>query len=69
MEIGEMTQEQKNKALCIASMDGTLSDVRALLRVGADVHAYDDRALRWAAEYGHADVVRELQVAMEATRG
>ena len=34
--------------------------VRVLLKAGADVHADDDYALRWAAEKGHTQTVQIL---------
>jgi len=34
--------------------------VKVLLDAGADVHAWDDGALRWASENGHAEVVKLL---------
>ena len=34
--------------------------VEILLAAGADVHVFDDGALRWAAEEGHANVVKLL---------
>jgi len=67
--IARMSQTQKDLALCRASLRGDAEYVRALLQVGADAHADDDYAIRAATTLGHADVVRELQVAMEATRG
>lgn len=40
--------------------DGHLVVARILLENGADIHALDDHALRWAATNGHLDVVRIL---------
>ncbi|MGB9697736.1 MAG: hypothetical protein ACPL2D_10710, partial [Ignavibacteria bacterium] len=40
---------------------GKTSDVnviKLLINAGANVHADDDNALRWAAKRGHADVVK-----------
>ena len=46
--------------LWICAKYGKLEFVKYLLDVGADVHASDDTALRWASEEGHTDVVKLL---------
>jgi hypothetical protein len=47
--------------LVTASREGCLEVVRLLLENGADVHAYDDEALRWASENGNLKVVALLE--------
>ena len=49
-----------NKQLIETSEKGDLTKVKELIENGADVHAKDDRALRWSAECGHLEVVRFL---------
>jgi ankyrin repeat protein len=39
---------------------GHLNVIKFLAESGADIHANDDQALRWAALGGHPDVVRFL---------
>ena len=38
-----------------------LSTIKELVEQGADIHADDDLALRWAAENGHLEVVKYLE--------
>ena len=47
-------------SLIVASRNGRLDVVRLLLDHGANVHANDDQALRFAAYNGHLNVVRLL---------
>jgi len=47
--------------LISAAESGHLDVVKYLVEKGADVHADDDGALRWAAESGHLDVVKYLK--------
>ena len=49
-----------NNKLIEAAKEGNLKEVERLLQKGADVHAYDDYALRWASNNGHLEVVRLL---------
>lgn len=55
-----MTQNELNDGLIWASGNGYLELVRLLLERGADVHAYNDLALRWASRMGHLDIVKLL---------
>jgi hypothetical protein len=55
--------ENKFKADKIEIMEIVPLDVEGLkwmLERGADIHACDDSALRWSAQYGHLEVVRLL---------
>jgi len=67
--VARMSQTQKDLALCRASLRGDAAVVRILLAAGADAHTDNDYAIRAAITLGHDEVVRELQAAMEATRG
>jgi len=40
--------------------DNNIEMVKVCLKHGADVHADDDRALRWAAHYGYTEIVKLL---------
>jgi len=42
------------------SKKGNLDIVKYLVENGADIHAYDDYALKWSARNGHLDVVKYL---------
>ena len=55
-----------NNDLVVACENGDLARVKALLRQGADIHAWGDLPLRWAAEYGHLNVVNLLREATGA---
>ena len=56
----DMSQEKKDKALINASRRGHTEAVKSLINAGADVHAYNDLALRWASDNGHVKVVKLL---------
>jgi ankyrin repeat protein len=45
----------------LASRYGHAEIVKLLLENGADVHAENDSALRWASERGHTEIVKLLQ--------
>ena len=47
--------DTKTNQLIEAAREGHLAVVAALLAAGANVHAEDDAALRWAADHGHVD--------------
>ena len=55
-----------NCQLIQASRDGDLSQVKKLIKNGADVHTDDDHPLRCAAEGGHLEVVKYLVEECEA---
>ena len=50
-----------DKLLVTASQKGELDCVEFLVANGADVHAWDDEALRSASMNGHLEVVRFLK--------
>lgn len=47
-----------------AAKFGELDFVKYLVNQGADVHAYDNEALRWAKKYDHIDIVKFLEFEM-----
>ena len=51
-----------NGGLIRAARLGAYGAVDLLLKAGADVHAYYDRALIMASSYGHASVVKVLLI-------
>ncbi|XP_049769402.1 ankyrin-3-like [Schistocerca cancellata] len=59
----DFSGEEKGKMLIAAAKEGSVSKVRTLLTVGADVGAKDENqqnALHWAAAKGHVEVARRL---------
>jgi hypothetical protein len=44
-----------------------LEITKELIKLGADIHAYDDSALRWAADSGHLEVVKFLEEASQTS--
>ncbi|XP_049945187.1 poly [ADP-ribose] polymerase tankyrase-1-like isoform X1 [Schistocerca serialis cubense] len=59
----DLSGEEKGKMLIAAAKEGTVSKVRTLLTVGADVEAMDENqqnSLHWAAARGHLEVARRL---------
>ena len=59
-ELLEKYKGKWNDLLFEASGAGELAMVRYALVQGADIHAYNDNALRYAVEKGHLDVVKFL---------
>jgi hypothetical protein len=53
-------QEKLDNRLMGAALDGHPGVVKKLLANGADVHAQDDGALRWAALHGYKETVQVL---------
>ena len=49
-----------NELLLQSSEAGFLPGMKKALEMGADVHAYNDFALRWASVRGHLDIVEFL---------
>ncbi|XP_049945583.1 ankyrin repeat, PH and SEC7 domain containing protein secG-like isoform X2 [Schistocerca serialis cubense] len=59
----DLSGEEKGKMLIAAAKEGSVSKVRTLLVVGADVEAKDENQqnpLHWAAARGHVEVARRL---------
>jgi hypothetical protein len=56
-------QEKLDNRLMQEALDGRTETVRTLLVAGADVHAQNDGALRWAALAGHTETVQTLLAA------
>ncbi|XP_049770191.1 poly [ADP-ribose] polymerase tankyrase-1-like [Schistocerca cancellata] len=59
----DLSGEEKGKLLIAAAKEGSVSKVRTLLIVGADVEAKDENqqnSLHWAAARGYVEVVRRL---------
>jgi ankyrin repeat protein len=49
-----------NDKLIEACENGDLSIVKKCVKRGADIHAWEDAALRWAAIKGHLEVIKYL---------
>ena len=43
-----------------ACQSGNLKEVKRLVESGADIHTWDNEAIRWAAHWGHLEVVKYL---------
>ncbi|XP_049796215.1 serine/threonine-protein phosphatase 6 regulatory ankyrin repeat subunit A-like isoform X2 [Schistocerca nitens] len=59
----DFSGEEKGKMLIAAAKEGSVSKVRTLLLVGADVEAMDENqqnSLHWAAAKGHVEVARRM---------
>jgi ankyrin repeat protein len=56
-------QEKLDSLLIDAAWDGHTETVRMLLAAGADMHAWNDFALRFAAHNGHTETVKALLAA------
>jgi len=54
-------QFNKNKMLSGWAVFGNLDRVKTIIRDGADIHAFNDEALRWAREANNVDVVVYLE--------
>jgi ankyrin repeat protein len=50
-----------DRSLTLSSRNNELAKVEFLLKNGANVHANYDRALLWASENGHLEVVELLK--------
>jgi Ankyrin repeats (3 copies) len=57
-------QAKLDGRLIDTASNGDTEEVRKLLADGADVHAVDDFALRWAVRQGHTETVKVLQEAI-----
>ncbi|MEK0338334.1 MAG: ankyrin repeat domain-containing protein [Nitrosopumilus sp.] len=49
-----------NNELIKSSYDGRISVVELLLKCGADVHADNDEALKWASFYSYLNIIKLL---------
>ncbi len=49
-----------SSSLILASAEGHLEVVKYLVSEGADIHAENDCAARWASRKGHLEVVKYL---------
>ena len=54
-----------DKLLAYEAHNGRTEIVRILIDAGANVHAIDDHALRWAAHNGHTETAAVIKRAME----
>ena len=52
--------KSNNQRLIEAVKEGRIDITRFMIKKGADVHAEDDYALRWASNNGHTDTVKLL---------
>ena len=59
-DLRKINKNTADKYLIETSQKGRLDQVMISLEKGADVHADDDEALRWASGNGHLEVVRLL---------
>jgi len=59
-EENRMTRDKLNQSLIDASAQGDAEEVKSLLKLGADVHAWDSDALRSASKHGQTGVVELL---------
>ena len=55
-----MTRDKLNQSLIDASAQGDAEEVKSLIKLGADVHAWDSDALRSASKHGQTGVVELL---------
>ena len=55
-----MKQVELDYKLIGSASNGNLDEVKECLREGADIHADNDDALRWASRNGHLDIVKYL---------
>ena len=59
-DLRKINKSNAEKYLEIGSKIGRLDHVIISLKNGANIHANDDYALRWASQNGHIDVVKYL---------
>ncbi len=57
---GDISQNILNRMIIEMAKEGSVKGVSMMLSEGADIHADNDFALRWASEKGHLEVVKYL---------
>ncbi len=60
LEGHKIDQNILDKMLIEMSKEGSVKGVSMILSKGADIHADNDQALRWASQLGHLEVVKYL---------
>lgn len=55
-----MTQKELNNSLIKFAEHGYLPMIKILIEKGADIHVYNDQALRWASRNGYLEIVKYL---------
>lgn len=55
-----LSQKELDRILINSAIDGDVKKVKDALEAGADVHADDDYALRWASYKGNTEIVKFL---------
>ena len=61
-----LSQQRLDGVLIRESKKGDAKNIKLLLEAGADVHAYNDLAPRWARENGHTDALKVLRAASKS---
>ena len=60
-----MENTDPDELLKKSARNGFIEGVKVALKKGADFHAKDDYALRWAANKGHTEIVKLLKKYMK----
>ena len=59
----QLFPDEAHKVLCAACRQGSVTVVKLMLDVGAEIDKFDDNALSplmWAAKHGHIDIIKKL---------
>ena len=56
----EFFYKYHNMRLMKAAEKGNIDIVKFMIKEGADVHAYNDYAIKWSSENGHTEIVKLL---------